>query len=82
MQLHFSSHDNWLMLVDWTFTNPAVKCVTEWTATIFIFFRPVKVIKFISKDSVEESMFKVAQDKLNLEQQVTGGGNGMVNLII
>jgi len=40
------------------------------------------VIKFISKDSVEESMFKVAQDKLNLEQQVTGGGNGMVNLII
>jgi len=39
------------------------------------------VIKFISKDSVEESMFKVAQDKLNLEQQETGGGNGMVNLI-
>ncbi|XP_060870859.1 SWI/SNF-related matrix-associated actin-dependent regulator of chromatin subfamily A containing DEAD/H box 1 homolog [Metopolophium dirhodum] len=37
--------------------------------------KPVKVIKFISKDSVEESMFKVAQDKLNLEQQVTGGGN-------
>jgi len=27
-------------------------------------------------------MFKVAQDKLNLEQQVTGGGNGMVDLII
>lgn len=27
-------------------------------------------------------MFKVAQDKLNLEQQVTGGGNGMVYLII
>jgi len=27
-------------------------------------------------------MFKAAQDKLNLEQQVTGGGNGMVNLII
>jgi len=42
----------------------------------------VKVIKFISKDSVEESIFKVAQDKLNLEQQVTGGGNGMVYLII
>lgn len=59
-----------------------VKCITVWTAAIFVFFRPVKVIKFISKDSVEESMFKAAQDKLNLEQQVTGGGNGMVNLII
>lgn len=39
--------------------------------------RPVKVIKFISKDSIEESMFKIAQEKLNLEQQVTGGGNGI-----
>jgi len=34
--------------------------------------KPVKVIKFISKGSIEDSMFKVAQEKLNLEQQVTG----------
>ncbi|XP_050435518.1 SWI/SNF-related matrix-associated actin-dependent regulator of chromatin subfamily A containing DEAD/H box 1 homolog [Adelges cooleyi] len=37
--------------------------------------KPVNIIKFISKDSIEQSMFKVAQEKLNLEQQVTGGGN-------
>ncbi|VVC27802.1 Helicase, C-terminal,Helicase superfamily 1/2, ATP-binding domain,P-loop containing nucleoside [Cinara cedri] len=37
--------------------------------------KPVSVIKLISKDSIEESMFKIAQDKLNLEQQVTGGND-------
>jgi len=44
--------------------------------------RPVKVIKLISKGSIEESMFKIAQEKLNLEQQVTGGGNGICILFI
>lgn len=48
---------------------------------IKFFSRPVKVIKLISKDSIEESMFKVAQEKLNLEQQVTGGGNGILLLL-
>jgi len=45
---------------------------------VVYFFRPVSVIKLISKDSIEESMYKVALEKLNLEQQVTGGGNGTV----
>ncbi|XP_050542472.1 SWI/SNF-related matrix-associated actin-dependent regulator of chromatin subfamily A containing DEAD/H box 1 homolog [Daktulosphaira vitifoliae] len=36
--------------------------------------RPVKVIKLISQDSIEQSMYKVAQEKLDLEQQVTGSG--------
>jgi len=36
------------------------------------------VIKFISKGSIEDSMFKVAQEKLNLEQQVTGTGNSIL----
>lgn len=41
------------------------------------------MIKLISKDSIEESMFKVAVEKLNLEQQVTGGGgNGMFFYIL
>lgn len=38
------------------------------------------MIKLISKDSIEESMFKVALEKLNLEQQVTGSRNGMIAL--
>ncbi|XP_046621833.1 SWI/SNF-related matrix-associated actin-dependent regulator of chromatin subfamily A containing DEAD/H box 1 homolog [Neodiprion virginianus] len=33
--------------------------------------RPVSIIRFIAKDTIEEGMYEMAQGKLNLEQQVT-----------
>jgi len=36
--------------------------------------REVKIIRFISEDTIEEGIYNVAQDKLKLEQDVTGQG--------
>ncbi|KAK8734847.1 hypothetical protein OTU49_005686 [Cherax quadricarinatus] len=34
--------------------------------------RPVKIIRLVSKDTIEEGMLEIAQDKLQLERDVTG----------
>merc|ERR1719500_1190830 len=36
--------------------------------------KEVKIIRFISEDAIEEGIYNVAQDKLKLEQDVTGQG--------
>lgn len=36
------------------------------------FYRTVKIIRLISKDTIEEGMLQIAQDKLQLERDVTG----------
>jgi len=36
--------------------------------------KEVKIIRFISEDSIEEGIYSVAQEKLKLEQDVTGQG--------
>merc|ERR1712242_15287 len=36
--------------------------------------RDVKVIRFLSEDTIEEGIYTVAQEKLKLEQDVTGQG--------
>ena len=34
-------------------------------------FRPVKVIRFISEETIEEGIYSIAQEKLKLEQDLT-----------
>merc|ERR1719454_2781044 len=34
--------------------------------------RPVRVIKFVSEESIEEGIYSIAQEKLRLEQDLTG----------
>ncbi|XP_006609793.1 SWI/SNF-related matrix-associated actin-dependent regulator of chromatin subfamily A containing DEAD/H box 1 homolog [Apis dorsata] len=34
--------------------------------------RPVSIIRLLSEDTIEEGMYEIAQDKLHLEQQITG----------
>ncbi|XP_017880603.1 SWI/SNF-related matrix-associated actin-dependent regulator of chromatin subfamily A containing DEAD/H box 1 homolog [Ceratina calcarata] len=34
--------------------------------------RPVSIIRLLSEDTIEEGMYELAQDKLHLEQQITG----------
>lgn len=41
-----------------------------------LFFREVKVIKLISKGTIEESMLKISQQKLKLEQDMTAADSG------
>lgn len=41
-----------------------------WTCHVFI-FREVLVIKLISQGTIEESMLKINQQKLKLEQDMT-----------
>lgn len=42
----------------------------------FVVFREVKVIKLISKGTIEESMLKISQQKLKLEQDMTAADSG------
>lgn len=42
----------------------------------FMLFREVKVIKLISKGTIEESMLKISQQKLKLEQDMTAADSG------
>lgn len=38
-------------------------------------FRPVTVMRFISKNSIEENIYQVALEKLNLEKEISSEGN-------
>lgn len=42
----------------------------------FVVFREVQVIKLISKGTVEETMLKISQQKLKLEQDMTAAESG------
>lgn len=42
----------------------------------FILFREVQVIRLISKGTIEESMLKISQQKLKLEQDMTAAETG------
>lgn len=42
----------------------------------FILFREVQVIRLISKGTIEESMLKISQQKLKLEQDMTATDTG------
>jgi SNF2 family DNA or RNA helicase len=37
--------------------------------------RPVRVIRLISEDTIEEAIFSIAQEKLRLEQDLTEAGD-------
>ena len=39
------------------------------------FFRPVKVIRFISEETIEEGIYNIAQEKLRLEQDLSSADN-------
>ena len=43
-----------------------------WNRLLFCGSRPVKIIRLISKGTIEEGMLQIAQDKLQLEREVTG----------
>ncbi|XP_003424919.1 SWI/SNF-related matrix-associated actin-dependent regulator of chromatin subfamily A containing DEAD/H box 1 homolog isoform X2 [Nasonia vitripennis] len=34
--------------------------------------KPVRIIRLLGKDTIEEGMYKITQEKLNLEQKITG----------
>lgn len=34
-------------------------------------YRPVRIIRLLSKDTIEEGMYKIAQEKLILEKKIT-----------
>lgn len=36
------------------------------------FYRPVTIIRLLSENTIEENMYEIAQEKLHLEQQITG----------
>lgn len=36
--------------------------------------KPVSIIRLLSEGTIEEGMYEIAQEKLHLEQQITGGG--------
>lgn len=42
----------------------------------FVVFREVQVIKLISKGTIEETMLKISQQKLKLEQDMTAAESG------
>ena len=37
-------------------------------------FRPVKIVKLITEDTIEEAIYSIAQEKLQLEQDLTASG--------
>ena len=41
---------------------------------ISFFFRPVKIVKLITEDTIEEAIYSIAQEKLQLEQDLTASG--------
>lgn len=45
-------------------------------SSYFVFFREVTVIKLISKGTIEESILKMNEQKLKLEQDVTAADSG------
>ena len=47
----------------WTLNKPAL-------FTQLHFFRPVRVIRFISEETIEEGIYSIAQEKLKLEQDL------------
>lgn len=52
-----------------------IDCVTERNGSkekSEIFYRPVTIIRLLSKGTIEEGMYEIAQEKLHLEQQITG----------
>lgn len=38
--------------------------------------KPVRIIRLLGEDTIEEGMYEIAQEKLNLEQQLTGSEEG------
>ena len=40
------------------------------------FFRPVRVIRFISEETIEEGIYSIAQEKLKLEQDLVNSDQG------
>lgn len=38
-------------------------------------FRPVRVIRFISEETIEEGIYSIAQEKLRLEQDLSSADN-------
>ena len=49
----------------------------------FFFFisRPVRVIRFVSKDSIEEGIYSIAQEKLKLEQDLVNSEEDSENML-
>lgn len=43
-------------------------------------FRSVRILRLLGQDTIEEGMYEIAQEKLNLEQQLTGS-EGMLKLM-
>ena len=41
----------------------------------FFFFRPVRVIRFISEETIEEGIYSIATEKLKLEQDLSAEDN-------
>lgn len=39
-----------------------------------LFHRPVKVVRLLSEDTIEEGIHSIAQEKLRLEQDLTADG--------
>ena len=45
--------------------------ILSWELTLFVvIFRPVRVIRFLSEDTIEEGIHSIAQEKLKLEQDL------------
>ena len=40
--------------------------------------RPVRVIRFLSADTIEEGIYAIAQDKLQLEKDLTAAGTNCI----
>lgn len=47
---------------------------------LFTNFRPVRVIRLLSKDTIEEGMYKIVQEKHNLEQKITNNEGDVIAL--
>jgi len=46
-------------------------------------YRPVTIIRLLSQGTIEEGMYEIAQEKLHLEQQITGDeGKYCINSIM
>ena len=43
---------------------------------LIVFFRPVRVIRFISEETIEEGIYSIAQEKLKLEQDLVNSDQG------
>jgi len=43
--------------------------------------RPVSIIRLLSEGTIEEGMYEIAQEKLHLEQQITGNEGKKVHVL-